>query len=86
MIMKKAVIYTRGMNQERQIEICMEYAKEKGYTVIAQKNEKDNLIGEPEMEVLLVATASRVTRKYEDFLFIEKMMNWYDVELVIVQK
>lgn len=84
--MKKAVIYTRGMNQERQIEICMEYAKEKGYDVIGMKNEKDDLIGEPEMDVLLVATASRVSRKYEEFLFIEKMMNWYDVELVIVQK
>lgn len=84
--MKKAVIYTRGQNQQQQIEICREYAKEKGYTVIAEKNEKDDIVGESEMEVLLVATASRVTRKYEDFLFIEKMMSWYDVELVIVQK
>lgn len=84
--MKKAVIYTRGQNQQRQIEICKQYAEEKGYTVIAEKNEKDDIIGESGMEVLIVATASRLTRKYEEFLFIEKMMSWYDVELVIVEK
>jgi hypothetical protein len=34
------------------------------------------------MDVLLIVTGERKYRTYEEILFIEKMQNWYDVEIV----
>lgn len=89
MIMKKAIIYTRGYNEERQIEQCNQYAAAAGYNVIAVKTNGENIdaiLKEYEFDVLIVATASRVTRSYVEYLEIEYMMNVCNVELVIVQK
>lgn len=78
--MKKAVIYA---NDFEQIAGCMEYAERKGYQVIAMKNKAHNIIGELEMEVLLIATSIAHNRTWEELDFIEKMRNWHDVELVV---
>lgn len=78
----KAVIYA---NTLKEVNECMKYAEAKGYQVIALKNEKHDIVGEAEMDVLLFATSSPKNRSYEDLLLIEKYQHWYDVELVVVR-
>lgn len=75
----KAIVYANDFEQVAQ---CMEYAERKGYQVIAMKNKGHRLIGEFEMEVLLVAVNKPINRTWEEIHFIEKMSTWYDVELV----
>lgn len=74
-----ALVYANDFEQVAQ---CMEYAERKGYQVIAMKNKGHDTIGEPEMEILLVAVNKPINRTWEEIQFIEKMSTWYDVELV----
>jgi hypothetical protein len=78
----KAVIYA---NDLKQVQAGMKYAAEKGYQVIAMKNAGDDIIGEGEMDVLLIVANRRAKRTYDEILFIEKMQNWYEVEVVEVE-
>lgn len=75
----KAVIYANGFGQVR---AGLKYAEEKGYQVIGMKNEGHDIIGEAGMDVLLVVANRRAKRTYEEILFIERMQNWYEVEVV----
>lgn len=77
--MKKAVIYA---NYFKQAQAGMDYAEEKGYQIIGMKNARHDIIGEAGMDVLLIVTGERKYRTYEEILFIDKMQNWYDVEIV----
>ena len=78
----KAVIYA---NDFKQVRAGLQYAEEKGYEVIALKNAGDDIIGEGEMDVLLIVGNRRAERTYDEILFIEKMQNWYEVEVVEVE-
>lgn len=75
----KAVIYANGFGQVR---AGLEYAEKKGYQVIGMKNEGHDLIGEAGMDVLVVVANRRARRTYDEILFIERMSNWYEVEVV----
>ena len=75
----KAVIYANGF---KQVRAGLEYAEKKGYQVIGMKNAGNDIIGEGEMDVLLIVANRRAKRTYEEILFIEKMQSWYDVEIV----
>lgn len=76
----KAVIYA---NTLKEVQTCMNYARTKGYQVIALKNSSHDIIAENEMEVLLFATSSEINRSDEDYFLIERLSAWYNVELVI---
>lgn len=75
----KAVIYANDMEQVAQ---CMEYAERKGHQVIGMKNKNHDIIGEPEMEVLLIAVNKPKYRTWEEIQLIEKVSTWYEIELV----
>ena len=77
--MKKAIVFA---NDFEQVAEGMGYAERKGYQVIALKNKNHDIIGEQDMEVLLIPVNKPKYRTYEEILFIEKMSTWYDIELV----
>lgn len=78
----KAVIYA---NDFKQVRAGMKYAEEKGYQVIGMKNANDDIIGESGMDVLLIVANKRAKRTYDEILFIERMQNWYEIEIVEVE-
>lgn len=75
----KAVIYA---NNFEQVTAGLKYAEAKGYQVIGMKNAGHDIIGESGMDVLLIVANRRAKRTYDEILFIERMENWYTVEVV----
>lgn len=78
----KAVIYA---NDFKQVRAGLEYAEKKGYQVIGMKNAGDDIIGESGMDVLLIVANRRAKRTYEEILLIERLQNWYEVEVVEIE-
>ena len=78
----KAVIYA---NDFKQVRVGLEYAEKKGYQVIGMKNAGDDIIGESGMDVLLIVANRRAERTYEEILLIERLQNWYEVEVVEIE-
>lgn len=82
----KTLIYTRGHNEERQIEKCKAYAKEQGYSIIGTVNNDDDmaaLIAGGTVDALIVSERSRVARQQKQYLFAEKMLQGYGVKLIV---
>jgi hypothetical protein len=78
----KAVIYA---NDFKQVRAGLEYAEKKGYQIIGMKNAGDDIIGESGMDVLLIVANRRAKRTYEEILLIERLQNWYEVEVVEIE-
>lgn len=67
-IMKKAIIYVRGHNQERQEVTCKLYAAEQGYKVLFTTDDLEKVNA---CDILLISKASRISRdkfKYYEVL------------------
>ncbi len=57
--MKKAIIYVRGHNKEKQEVFCKLYAAEQGYKVLFTT---DDIQAVRNCEVLLISNSSRISR------------------------
>ena len=57
--MKKAIIYVRGHNQEKQEIFCKVYANDKGYKV---RYTTTNIADVNNCDILLIANHSRISR------------------------
>lgn len=82
----RAVVYTRGNNVNNQFAKCKEYAERNGYkvsTVASTIDDLASLLVNTKVDVLLVSHITRLTRKYQEFLKIEKMLQGYGVRIEI---
>lgn len=83
----KTLIYTRGKAEQKQIEICEEYAQENGLEIVnIVDNDKDvtafALSGQ--IDCVIVSHASRITRRRSEYMTAEKMLNDFGVKLIAV--
>ena len=84
----KAIIYTRGGNEQRQIEICEEYAKVNGITVIEAVSTESGLsayVFNMKADAIIVCDAPRIARKKSDFMFTEDMLQKFGIKLLIAE-
>lgn len=84
--MKKAIIYTRGANAEEQKRHCEEYARKRGYYVVASEMdwedvEKTVIIGG--IDAVIVVDLSRITRKYAEYISTKNIFKVFGVRLVV---
>lgn len=83
---QKAVIYTRGHSKEKQEDICRQYAEENGFEVITVSTEGESFFcGLAEADVLIVTDMSRISRNYQQALFILDELKRHGVELHIAR-
>jgi DNA invertase Pin-like site-specific DNA recombinase len=84
--MKKAIIYTRGADREEQKKHCEEYARKRGYYVVAsdmdwEDIEKTVIIGD--VDAVIVVDLARITRKYAEYVSTKNIFKVFGVRLVI---
>ena len=79
--MKKAIIYVRGHNQEKQEVFCRVYAADKGYKVLFVTNDIEAVNG---CDFLLVANLSRISRNRIECQIILNKLKKKGVEVISV--
>lgn len=79
--MKKAVIYVRGHNQEKQEVFCRVYAIDQGYKVLFTTTNIQDVNG---CEVLLVSNLSRISRDRLEYEEIVSTLKKKGIEIVSV--
>ena len=83
-----ALIYTRGQGLSEQVTKCKAYAEKMGYKVTAWATEGDDLsqyVGNLDIDVLLVASPSRIGRTVEKYLMMERILSWHGVSIEIAE-
>ena len=79
--MKKAIIYLRGHNQEKQEMFCRVYAADKGYKVLFTTTDIADVNN---CDILLVANLSRISRDKFKYYEIMKELKEKGIEVVSV--
>lgn len=79
--MKKAIIYVRGHNQEKQEVFCRVYAADKGYKVLFVTTDIEAI---QNCDVLLVANHSRISRNRIECQIILNKLKKKGIEVVSV--
>ena len=79
--MKKAIIYVRGHNQEKQEMFCRVYAADKGYKVLFVTTDIEAI---QNCDVLLVANHSRISRNRIECQIILNKLKKKGIEVVSV--
>lgn len=79
--MKKAIIYVRGHNQEKQEVFCRVYAMDKGYKVLYTTTDIADVNN---CDILLVSNLSRISRDKFKYYEILKDLKKKGVEVVSV--
>ena len=79
--MKKAIIYVRGHNQEKQEVFCRVYARDKGYKVLYTTTDIEDVNN---CDILLVANHSRISRDKFKYYEIMKELKKKGIEVVSV--
>lgn len=79
--MKKAIIYVRGHNQEKQEVFCKVYAMDKGYNVLFTTTDIADVNN---CDILLVANHSRISRDKLKHYEILKDLKEKEIEVVSV--
>lgn len=80
----KALVYVKGENITEQVNICKTYAEERGYKILTFAGVNDDLskmVGNLEIDVLLIADRNRVSKNAENFDFLEKVLSWHGVKI-----
>lgn len=83
----KAVIYTRGQNREQQVEVCNEYASNRGIEVIGVESEWNGVeqyVYNMKTDFVIVYDVSRVTRKANEYISIADKLSKFDVKIIAV--
>lgn len=84
----KAIIYTRGKDATKQIEICEEYAKNNGILIIGStddENEFTSLVLSGNIDCVLVAQPSRIARRRKEYEATEYMLRGFGVKLIAAE-
>lgn len=84
----KAIIYTRGGNESRQIEECEKYAKANGITVIEAVSTENGLsayVFNMQTDAIIVSDAPRIARKKNDYMFTEDMLQKFGIKLLVAE-
>lgn len=84
----KAIIYTRGGNESRQIEKCEEYAKANGITVVETVSTENGLsayVFNMQTDAIIVHDATRVSRDRKEFMFTEYMLQQCGIKLLVAE-
>lgn len=76
--MKKAIIYLRGHNQEKQEVLCRVYAADKGYKVLFVTTDIEAVNG---CDLLLVANRSRISRNRIEYQIIVNKLKKKGIEV-----
>lgn len=82
--MKRAMIFVRGNDTEKQREICEAYARKLNYTIkgtvekISQAYDRST-----EIDVLITAGVTRISRNQKNFLEIVEMFDEAGVTILI---
>ena len=79
--MKKAIIYLRGHNQEKQEVFCRVYAADKGYKVLFVTTDINAV---QNCDVLLVSNHSRISRNRIEYQIIINKLKKNGIEVVSV--
>ena len=79
--MKKAIIYLRGHNQEKQEMFCRVYASDKGYKVLYVTTDLNDVNN---CDILLVSNLSRLSRDKFKYYEILKDLKEKGIEVVSV--
>ena len=79
--MKKAIIYLRGHNQEKQEVFCRVYAADKGYKVLFITTDIEAVNG---CDLLLVSNLSRISRNRIECQIIINKLKKKGIEVVSV--
>jgi DNA invertase Pin-like site-specific DNA recombinase len=79
--MKKAIIYLRGHNQEKQEVFCRVYAADKGYKVLFVTTDIEAV---QNCDVLLVSNLSRISRNRIECQIIMNKLKKKGIEVVSV--
>lgn len=80
-IMKKAIIYLRGHNQEKQEVFCRVYAADKGYKVLFVTTDINAV---QNCDVLLVSNHSRISRNRIEYQIIVNKLKKNGIEVISV--
>lgn len=84
----KAIIYTRGGNESRQIEECEKYAKANGITVVEAVSTENGLsayVFNMKIDAIIVCDAPRIARKKSDYMFTEDMLQKFGIKLLVAE-
>ena len=84
----KAIIYTRGGNENRQIKECEKYAKANGITVIEAVSTENGLsayVFNMQTDAIIVSDAPRIARKKNDYMFTEDMLQKFGIKLLVAE-
>lgn len=81
-----AIILTRGQDAAAQELKCINYARLKGYKVIAViENIKDLDDFQDQVDVIVVSNVSRVSRSYQKYLLICEMLEEFNVTIEVAE-
>ena len=81
----KTIIFVRGTNEKQQISKCEEYAKANDLEIVGTVNNEKELtvfVLGGNAECVLVAHASRISRRMNEYIETEKMFNRFGVKLI----
>lgn len=79
--MKKAIIYVRGHNQEKQEVFCRVYAADKGYKVLYTTTDIKDVNS---CDILLVSNQSRISRDKFKYYEIMKELKKKGIDVISV--
>lgn len=79
--MKKAIIYLRGHNQEKQEVFCRVYAADQGYKVLFVTTDIETVNN---CDFMLVANSSRISRNRIEYQIIVNKLKKKGIEVVSV--
>lgn len=82
-IMKKAIIYVRGHNQEKQEVFCRVYAADQGYKVLFATTDINAVNG---CDLLLIANDTRISRNRIEYQIIVNKLKKKGIEVVSVSR
>lgn len=83
------IIYVRGGNIDNQLNECIDYALEKGYNIVGiaeQENHLDHYILSNNVDYLLVSDLSRISRRQNEYLQVEKMLQKFGIVIRSVEE
>lgn len=84
----KAIIYTRGGNESKQIEACEEYAKANGITVLEAVSTENGLsayVFNMKTDAIIVSDAPRIARKKDDYMFTKDTLQKFGIKLLVAE-
>lgn len=84
----KAIIYTRGGNESKQIEACEEYAKANGITVLEAVSTESGLsayVFNMKADAIIVSDAPRIARKKDDYIFTKDTLQKFGIQLLVAE-